>query len=552
MSTLIIPPLDEEPWPSLGGQVSDWMEANLAFGPGDLLGQPYVLDDEDRALNERAYQIYPHGHTLAGRRRFDTVVVMLRKGSKKSERLGAWCAVELADDGPVRCDGFRKEGGTWVPIGRPVTDPYIPVLAFAEKQAEDTAFAALYQMLSRGPSADRFDIGIERIMRLDGDGKAEALANAPDSRDGGRTTFQAKEETHRYVLPRHKEAHQTTRANLAKRPQAQPWEAHATTAYAKGEGSVAEGMHEAARKMTPAEAKTSRMFFFYRWADARIKIRHEDGTFDRVALRDGIVEASGPVIAGWSDIDRIVQEFVGPEADPEYAERVWLNRAGSKAVMAFDVERWRKLASPAYKVTPGSLVVGGFDGSKSGDHSGLIGTEVATGFQWKVGHWDPKDFQGEIPDADGGPVDLVVDEFMQTFNVWRLNVDPPYWKDALARWAGKYGDKVVLKWETWRNRPMGFSLREYKAAMTSGAVTNDGDAEFTAHIGHCYKRDLNDRDDKGDRLWSIQKERQDSQLKIDLAVAGDLSWEARTSAIAAGAGKPLVYESVFNDPLYAI
>ena len=54
MSTLIVPPLNEDPWPSLGEGVSQWMEDSLAFGPGDLLGQPFRLDDEDRAIIERA------------------------------------------------------------------------------------------------------------------------------------------------------------------------------------------------------------------------------------------------------------------------------------------------------------------------------------------------------------------------------------------------------------------------------------------------------------------------------------------------------------------
>ena len=52
MSILVIPTLDEEPWPTLGDQVCDWIEQNLTFGPGDLRGQPARLDAEKRAANE--------------------------------------------------------------------------------------------------------------------------------------------------------------------------------------------------------------------------------------------------------------------------------------------------------------------------------------------------------------------------------------------------------------------------------------------------------------------------------------------------------------------
>jgi len=536
MTTLIIPPLDEEPWPSLGPAVCDWLEANLVFGPGDLLGKPYRVDEEARALIERMYQVAPPNAVRPGRRRFDTVVLMLRKGSRKSELAGALAAVELAPDGPVRCDGFRGRQ----PIGRPVTDPYIPMLAFAEKQAEDTSYAALYQMLTRG-SGDWFDPGIERIMRKTGDGKAEALSNAPDSRDGARTTFQVKEETHRWVLPRQREAHQTTRANLAKRPLSEPWELHVTTAYAPGEGSVAEGMHEAARKLNGSAARESRMFFLYRWADAKFKIRNEDSSFDVAALRAAIADASGPVVAAWSDPDRIVEEFIGPESDPEYAERVWLDRLVRRTEMAFDTERWKRLAGLPldtglrdlrYQIPKGALVAGCFDGSRRDDHTGLVLTEVATGFQQKFGYWRPEDYNGEIP---GELVDVRIDQMFSDYDVWRLYADPPYWTSELAAWAARYGEERVVAFHTYQGRRMGFTMRAYAEAILTGGLSHDGDPDFAANIGNAHKRLLNERDDKGARLWTIQKERDHSPLKIDLAVAGGIAWQARTDAIAAGA-----------------
>ena len=43
-------PHDRELYPTLGGLVCDFIEDRLVFGPGDLRGQPAVLDDEKRAL----------------------------------------------------------------------------------------------------------------------------------------------------------------------------------------------------------------------------------------------------------------------------------------------------------------------------------------------------------------------------------------------------------------------------------------------------------------------------------------------------------------------
>jgi hypothetical protein len=52
------------------------------------------------------------------------------------------------------------------------------------------------------------------------------------------------------------------------------------------------------------------------------------------------------------------------------------------------------------------------------------------------------------------------------------------------------------------------------------------------------KRNARARDDEGKPMWTIQKDRHDSPRKIDVAMAGCLSWEARRDAIAAGQNKP--------------
>lgn len=569
----IVPPLaGDGDWPSLGSQVADWQEANLAFGPGDLLGRQYQLDDEDRAILERAYQVHPPDHTgpcrfdeiiggwrcsrgagLCGRRRFNVVVIMTRKGTKKSERLAALGAAELADDAPVRCDGFRRERGLLVPVGRPVTSPFVFLFAFAKEQAEDTSWDAMRTMIEQGPGAEKFVVWEDRILRRDGVGEAKPLASAPDSRDGGKTTFQGKEEGHRWTNPRHKEAHRTTVGNLSKRPIAEPWEFHATTMYAPGEMSVVEELHEGAKKLAGEAAARSRMFFFYRWADERIKIHNADGSYNVPELKRAIVDASGPVVAKWSDIDDIAsRQFMEPGADGLYAERVWLNRKRKRSEMAFDAERWKANARPKYAIAKGAGVVAGFDGSRGStrpdradppDHTGLVVTEIATGHQVKFGHWDPLAYGGMIPRE---LVDVAVDELFATFDVWRLYADPPGWDDTIARWAGQYGKDRVVEWFMWRPRPTGFAMRNYALAIDAGTCTNDGDPEFTAHIGRAHRRMLAERDDKGDRLWTIEKERDGSPLKIDLAAAGSLSWEARTDAIAAGLLVPAeasVYES---------
>jgi hypothetical protein len=541
------------------------MEAMLAFGPGDLLGRPYRLDDEDRALIERSYQVHPPQHSgpcrfvdgkcerggICGRRRFDTVAIVTRKGTLKSERLAATAAAELAENAPVRCDGFRKAGKGWEPVGRPVTSPFVFLFAFAKEQAEDTSWDAMRNMILLGPGRDLFDVWEERIMRRAGTGEAKPLATAPDSRDGGKTTFQGKEEGHRWVLPRQLEAHSTTVGNLSKRPIAQPWELHASTMYSPGEGSVVEKLHEGARKLAGDEAHKTRLFFYYRWADTRIKIRNESGDLDRAALREAVLDATGPVKASWSDITGIVErQFLAADSDPDYAERVWLNRPKQRTEVAFDSEAWKANVKPGYRIAKGATVVLSFDGSRgttdphrSPDHAGLVATEITTGFQQKLGHWDPATYEDRrIPRND---VSIAVDDAFTTYNVWRMYADPPDWDPEIAEWQSKYGADKVIEWFTWRERPIGYACANYAKAITAGEVTHDGDPVFAAHIGHAHKRPVNARDNDGNRLWTIQKERDGSQLKIDLAMCGVLGWEARNDAVAAGALTTAPSESAY-------
>jgi hypothetical protein len=523
VSVLIVPPLDDKPWPTLGPWVVQWMRDHLVYGPGDLRGSPYDLDDEKIGLVYRLYEIYPKEHPNAGRRRFRRAALSMRKGSAKSELGAAICAAELAPDGPVRFDGWRKVGRHWEPVGAPVTDPYIPMLAYTEEQSEELAFQALYVMLSEGPFSGDYDFGKERVMRRTGDGKAAALATAPDSRDGARTTMELFDETHRLTLPRQKEAFRTMLANLPKRRIADPWALEVTTAPSPGQGSVAENTMDYAKLVRDGAKANSRLFFFHRQAtDGKHDLTTTEG------VRAAVLEASGPV-AGWSDIDGIVEQWDDPTADRAYLARVWLNMVVRSTESAFDMVRVKALADPDHVVLAKAGITLGLDGSLTGDWTALVATELSTGFQWVCGWWNPQD--EPTKEIDKLKVSVAVDKAFKEYSVLRFYVDPPYWKDDLAAWQGKYGDKVVIPWYTFRNAQMAAACASMDTAIKSGVYSYDGDPMLLAHFGNCRKHELDDVDANSDRLWTVQKETPYSPFKIDIAVAAILSREARNDAL---------------------
>jgi hypothetical protein len=528
VTELSVPALDRVPWPSLGGQVVDMIEAGLVFGPGDLIGRKAVVDEEQRFLIWRMYEVHPKGSPRAGKRRFQRCAISLRKGLRKTE-LAAWIAgVELHPEGPVRCDGFRKVNGIWQPVGRPVTDPYIPLVAYTEEQSEDLVYGALKAMLENGPWANDFDISLERIMRLDGKGKAEPLANAPSARDGARTTFESFDETHRMILERQRQAHRTMLGNLLKRPIADPWALETTTMYAPGEQSVAEGTHDYAKKVDAGLIPNPRLFFFHRQAAAKADISTREG------LTAAVVEASGPAgIQMESDVQGIVAQWDDPDADAAFLDRTWLNRPTRSSAKAFDAEAWKDHADTGHEVPPGAPITIGFDGSKYWDATAAIACEIATGYEWPLGIWYPTN--GEI---DEELVDVAIDGAFRDFKVWRLYGDPSKWETRLSGWAGKYGEKVVLKWDMAQRRKTAQAYRAFASAILDGSLTHADDPDFAAHIGAAHKRFIPERDDDGAPMWVAQKERPDSEHKIDAGCGGMLAWRARLDAITAGAGRP--------------
>lgn len=534
MSVLIVPPLDDEPWPSLGPSICDLIEERFVFGPGSLKGQPAVLDAEKRAAIYRMYEVYPQDHPFAGRRRFKRGAVSWRKGLAKTEFL-AWIAeVELHPEGPVRCDGFDASGQ---PVGVPVRDPYIPLLAFTQEQVEELAYGALYMMVTEGPDADLFDATLDRIIRLDprgrADGKAVPLAGSPNARDGARTTFQGLDEPHRMFLPRLIQAHETMSANLSKRALEDPWTLYVGTAGEPGQGSVQEMVHQEAEAIARGEIEDPQLFYFHREAGPDHDLTTLEG---RIAA---VVDATGPAGEyGPGQFHDIARQWDRPKADKKYLERVWLNRWTKSGSQAFDTVRWEKDLGTTEEIPAGSFVVGGFDGARFRDATGIVITDILTGRQQLWGLWErpldaPDDW--EVPEDE---VTASWEQLIAHHDLWKVYGDPPHWTETFGSWSARWPD-VFEEWWTNRKKPMAYAVREYGEGMASGAVTHvnrpsdERDEAFNRHIAAAGRRDTNLWDDDGQRLFILGKIHEDR--KFDGAMAGCLSWKCRLDAVKAGA-----------------
>jgi len=523
---------DPKRFVSLGFEAIDWIEAYLCHGPGDVQGEPLVIDDEMAAFIVRAYELDPE----TGRRKVNRAFLSRPKGRAKSEIAGALVCFEAL--GPCRFDGWNADGE---PVGRPLTYPFIRCMATEEGQAGNT-YDNVTAMLSHlvehfGDEFPSIDLGrgaqtSSRIF-IEGGGEIRPSTASSASKDGGKESFSVFDETHLYVMPETRAMHKMVRRNLVKRKAADPWSLETSTMYAVGENSVAEGTHQYYEAIQAGKVKDGGLLVDHRQAP------HVEDLMDDAQLLPALEYVYGDA-ASWMDLERIASEMREPDADPEDSRRYFLNQRGTRSGKAFDAGRWAELAKPDFVVPKKDAISIGFDGARFRDATALVGTHLETGHQWVIDAWEAPVLKKEAErwEVPANEVHAALEAAFDQWRVIRVYADPPYWEETVSAWSGKYGEKIVVEWWTHRPRPMAFALRAFRNAQVDGSLTHDGDKLYARHIANAVKRDARVKDDDDKPMWTIQKDRHDSPRKIDAAMAGCLSWEARLDAITEGLNKP--------------
>jgi hypothetical protein len=509
---LLVPDLDEEPWPTLGPEVCDFIESNLCYGPGDVLGEPVVLSDELRLFFYRLYEVFPQGHERAGRRRFKRAVLSRRKGVGKTE-IAAWIAIaEMDPEGPVRCDGFNADGD---PVGRGVRDPYIPMVAVTEEQVEDLAYGAVYEILTNDGCAlvDDYDVGLERVMHSRAPGKMQPLASAPSARDGARTTFQHQDETHLFTSHRLQQAAATMERNIPKRKAGDAWTLATTTMFGPGEGSVAESDYDRAVAIHEGRAKEGAFLFDHRQASESIDITTKKG------LTKAVRAASGDAWS-YTDVDSIVEMFNDPRHDRNTLERYWLNRRRRASVDFVDINAWDRCGTDRGRPEPGDRVVLGFDGSYARDSTVLWGCTVADPHLFEIKAWEKPpgatDWRVNRTDVEGE-----VFTAMQTWQVVELACDPPGWHREIEEWEAEFGDDVVVRFETKQHSRMGPAVDNFLQAVADRDVTHDRSDVLRRHLSNCVP------ENRRGYLVPVKADKH-SPDKIDAAIGAIIAYHRAT------------------------
>lgn len=511
-------------FPTLGYQVADWIEARCAIPDREFVGDPFLLTDEELSFFLHFYRLVPEtGEFLYYRGGQLTRPQKWGKGPIAA----AWICAEA--QGPTRFDGWDANGE---PVGKPVATPLIQVTAVSEDQT-DNIYSALLPMIELGALHGEIeDTGLGRI-NLPGGGKIEPVTASGRSRLGQRLTAAAQDQTESWLKSNGgRVLADNQRRNLA--GMGGRW-LSTPNAWDPTEESVAQYTAEREREgvyhddVEPAEGLSIRNKVERRRALRTVYGDAVTGT--RNGKRRGVTP--------WIDLDRIDAEIQALlERDPAQAERYFLNRKESAEAKAFNGAQWDSLARVGYQ--PEGLSVLGVDGARFDDAIGVIATEIETGFQWVVSLIERPGSASDSYEHDFNEVDGAVTELVESdLGVWRIYVDPGSTTGNITplmeKWQGRWGERHVVPWSMQSPKKTALAIGTFTAAVNTGEVSHDGDADFARHIKNAVRWSTSAKDDEGRKLYLIGKDRPGSPRKMDAAAAAVLSWECRGDAIAAGA-----------------
>ncbi|WP_043468990.1 terminase large subunit [Kitasatospora sp. MBT66] len=554
---------------SLGWLAVAWMEWFVVHGPGDVQGMAVQHGDEYTGFLVDCYALEEGG----GRLLYDSAFLSRPKGCDKSG-LGARLSLFEAL-GPCRFAGWAEGGETYTdpwglgftytyapgePMGRPVTVPYIRIMATEEGQTGntyDTVHFNLVDESSRLSQVTGVDAGLTRII-LPGGGEITPSTASSASKDGGKETFLVLDETHLYITPELRRMYKTVTRNLRKRKKgAGTWFLETTTMFAPGQDSMAEKTFEEAEALREGRKKRGRhrLLYDHRWGEVA-DLKNEAQL--RAALRD----AYGDAMA-WIDEDTLVDDFYDTRNDAADSRRYFLNSRTTVSDAWLEPDAWAACRTPE-EIAPGELVTLGFDGSVRDDSTALVACRIWDGHLQLLGVWEkPEGPGGEDWQVPRTEVDAAVARAFATYEVAGFYCDPAYWQDYVDAWTRDFGadlpvratQKAPLEWWTSRATVMETALDRFREAVedrrlshASAVATDDTTltpglrlgTTLTRHILNARRRRM------GRNHLGIGKEHAKSPRKIDAAMAAVLAYEARADAVAQGVTKKKKRSSKFR------
>ena len=428
----------------------------------------------------------------------------------------ALCLFELL--GPCRFDGFDRHE----PFGvraKPMSMPLVQVVAVSESQTANTMRMVRAFCQKKGPLARKYDLeAAKTFIETPGGGKLQQMTSSATSMEGGEVSFVVGDELEHWLPaqggPAMLETIQQNAAKMGGRFMG------TCNAWVPGEQSSAEAIFEAwcDQEDGLTRGKTKVLY------DARIAPPNTVLTDEPEEGQVGLTKALEYVYEDcpWVNLESIKEQIWSPEYPESRSIRFFLNRPNAAEASWITLEEWTQLRKPDRKVEPGERIVMFFDGSKSNDHTALVGCCMEDGHIFKIGHWKPEKPLGVVNVA---AVDAGVRKAFDTYNVVAFWADVREWESfTRTAWPEDFGDRLIVPAVRggMSASPIAWDMRSHAYQFAEAAetafteiqqqtFTHDGDSALGEHVSNCRVNEFKGR-------WSVKKESPKSSKKIDLAV----------------------------------
>lgn len=201
--------------------------------------------------------------------------------------------------------------------------------------------------------------------------------------------------------------------------------------------------------------------------------------------------------------------------------------AGFAGFQRYRLNQWVRLAgedfvSPHHwaealrtdRIKPGASICAGFDGSVSGDATGLVAIDVETGTMSVLACFEP-DHTNPDWTVDRADVNRAVEKMFETYDVKMLWCDPSFYEPDVLEWSKRWKNKVERIPPT--NHRIAPMAQQFLADLIAREIGGDGDSRLTRHVLNAVATEAG----------SFKKEKKNSPRKIDLLACAVLANGAR-------------------------
>lgn len=182
-----------------------------------------------------------------------------------------------------------------------------------------------------------------------------------------------------------------------------------------------------------------------------------------------------------------------------YRLNQWVRLAGEDFVSP---HFWAEAKRPE-TLRPGSRICAGFDGSVSGDATGLVAIDVDTGLLKVLAVWepDPNDPEWTVDRAD---VNAAVEKMFDQYDVQMLWADPSFYEPDVLEWSKRWRRRVERIPPT--NHRIAPMAQQFLADLVAKEIGHDGDPRLQRHVLNAVATESG----------SFRKEKRGSPRKVDL------------------------------------